>query len=141
MALAESCTGGLVSKMITDLAGSSDYFWGSVTSYSNESKMLFLGVKQATLQQYGAVSPETAREMATGIRSRAGVDYGIGITGIAGPDGGTENKPVGLVYIALADAEDCLVKEMRFVGGRDGIRALSARTALDILRRRILAKG
>lgn len=138
LALAESCTGGLISKMITDLAGSSDYFWGSVTSYSNESKMLFLGVKQATLEQYGAVSPETAREMAMGIRSRAGVDYGIGITGIAGPDGGSESKPVGLVYIALADGEDCLLKEMRFVGGRDGIRALSARTALDILRRRIL---
>ncbi|MGE5391315.1 MAG: competence/damage-inducible protein A [Deltaproteobacteria bacterium] len=138
LALAESCTGGLLAKMITDLAGSSNYFWGSVTSYSNEAKMLFLGVKEATLAQYGAVSPETAREMAMGIRDRAGVDYGIGITGIAGPDGGTERKPVGLVYIALADAKDCLVKEMRFVGGRDGIRMLSARTALDILRRRLI---
>jgi len=141
LAVAESCTGGLLSKMISDLAGSSEYFWGSVISYSNEAKRLFLGVQESTLEQYGAVSPETAREMAVGIRSRSGTDYGIGITGIAGPDGGTEAKPVGLVYIALADAEDCIVKEMRFVGGRDGIRMLSARTALDILRRRMLATG
>jgi len=141
LALAESCTGGLVSKMISDLPGSSRYFWGSAISYSNEAKGLFMGVQQSTLEQFGAVSPETAREMAIGIRNRAGVDYGIGITGIAGPDGGNEAKPVGLVYIALADAEDCIVKEMRFVGGRDGIRMLSARTALDILRRRILTKG
>jgi len=141
LALAESCTGGLLSKMISDLPGSSHYFWGSVISYSNEAKHRFLGVQESTLEQFGAVSPETAREMAIGIRRQAAADYGIGITGIAGPDGGTEAKPVGLVYIALADDEDCMVKEMRFVGGRDGIRKLSARTALDILRRRILSKG
>lgn len=141
LAMAESCTGGLLSKMISDLPGSSRYFWGSVISYSNEAKKLFLGVQETTLEQFGAVSPESAREMAMGIRSRAGTDYGIGITGIAGPDGGTETKPVGLVYIAVADADDCLVKEMRFISGRDGIRALSARTALDILRRRLQAKG
>ncbi|NLW91287.1 MAG: competence/damage-inducible protein A [Syntrophomonadaceae bacterium] len=141
VAVAESCTGGLLSKMITDLAGSSHYFWGAVISYSNEAKNLYLNVQNATIEKFGAVSSETAREMAMGIRNRTGVDYGIGITGIAGPEGGSETKPVGLVYIALADATDCIVKEMRFVGGRDGIRMLSARTALDILRRRILSKG
>lgn len=141
LAIAESCTGGLLSKMITDQPGSSQYFWGAVISYSNEAKQLFLGVQEATLEQFGAVSPETAREMARGVRSRAAADYGIGITGIAGPDGGSEAKPVGLVYIALADGEDCAVKEMRFLGGRDATRMLSARTALDILRRRILSKG
>lgn len=141
IALAESCTGGLLAKMISDLPGSSRYFWGSVTSYSNEAKQVFLGVKKETLEQFGAVSPETANEMATGIREKSGSDYGIAITGIAGPDGGTDTKPVGLVYIALADDKECQVKEMHFVGGRDGIRMLSARTALDILRRKLLSKG
>lgn len=137
VAVAESCTGGLLSKMLTDVAGSSRYFWGSVTSYSNEAKELFLGVKKATLEKHGAVSRETAAEMARGIREKAQSTYGIGITGIAGPDGGSADKPVGLVYIALADARNCRVKEMHFAGGRDGVRMLSAKTALDFLRKSI----
>lgn len=138
LALAESCTGGLLAQMITDIPGSSKYFWGSVTSYSNEAKMKFLGVNENTLARYGAVSRQTAEEMARGILNRAGVDYSLAITGIAGPDGGTEEKPVGLVYIAMASGDTCLVKEMHFAGCREAIRILSAKSALDILRRDLI---
>ncbi|MEN6349039.1 MAG: competence/damage-inducible protein A [Syntrophomonas sp.] len=135
LALAESCTGGLLAKMITDLPGSSGYFWGSVTSYSNEAKQMFLNVNENTLKKYGAVSETTAREMAIGILKKSGVDLALAITGIAGPDGGNDEKPVGLVYIALAYNDECRVKEMRFVGGREAVRILAAKTALDLLRR------
>ncbi|MGE5404609.1 MAG: competence/damage-inducible protein A [Candidatus Saccharibacteria bacterium] len=138
VAFAESCTGGLVSKLITDVPGSSDVLWGSVVSYSNEAKVKFLGVKPETLERYGAVSEQTAREMAEGIRKQAGSDFGIGITGIAGPGGGTEQKPVGLVYVVLADSSETLVKELHFLGGRDATRILTAKSALDWLRRKIL---
>lgn len=137
LSLAESCTGGLLAQMITDLPGSSECFWGSVTSYSNEAKVKFLGVKQDTLERYGAVSRETATEMAQGILKMSGTDYSLAITGIAGPGGGSDEKPVGLVYIALADKDGCTVKEMHFAGGRQSIRILSAKTALDMLRRRL----
>ncbi len=137
LAVAESCTGGLLAKTLTDIPGSSQYFWGSVTCYSNQAKERILGVSPATLEQYGAVSPQTAAEMARGIMTVSGADYGIAITGIAGPDGGTESKPVGLVYIALQDGQQCQIKEMHFVGGRDGTRILATKTALDLLRRRI----
>ena len=141
LAVAESCSGGLLAKMITDLPGSSQYFWGSVTSYSNEAKVKFLGVKEETLASYGAVSRETAEEMARGILSKAGCDFSLAITGIAGPDGGTREKPVGLVYIALATRDDCTVKEMHFAGGREVVRMLSAKTALDMLRRQLQYGG
>jgi len=136
LAVAESCSGGLLSKMITDLPGSSQYFWGGITSYSNAAKQLFLDVKNETLNTYGAVSQETAREMAQGIRQRAGADVALSITGIAGPDGGTD-KPVGLVYIGLAWLDGCEVKELRLGGGRDLIRIISAKSALDFLRRHL----
>lgn len=141
MALAESCSGGLLSKMITDIPGSSKYFWGAVTSYSNEAKMILLGVNEATLKEFGAVSSETATEMVRGIIEKSGVDLGLAITGIAGPDGGSEEKPAGLVYIALADAGSCWVKEMRFVGERDAVRILAAKSALDLLRRYLVYGG
>lgn len=137
LAVAESCTGGLLAKTLTDSPGSSQYFWGSVTCYSNQAKERLLGVSPETLEQYGAVSPQTAAEMARGIMAVSGADYGIAITGIAGPDGGTETKPVGLVFIALQDGQQCQVKEMHFVGGREGTRILATKTALDLLRRQI----
>lgn len=137
LAVAESCTGGLLGSFITDIPGSSQYFWGGVMSYSNDAKMQFMGVQSATLEQYGAVSSFAAEEMARGILKVSGADLGLSITGIAGPEGGTEEKPVGLVYIGLAYGDACQVKELRFVGPRDAIRKLSARSALDILRRHL----
>jgi competence/damage-inducible protein CinA C-terminal domain len=137
LAVAESCTGGLLGKMVTDLSGSSEYFWGGVISYSNESKQKLLGVRQNTLLQYGAVSPETAREMAEGVRTIAGTDAALAITGIAGPDGGSAEKPVGLVYIALAHDRGVEVKKLRLGLGRDFIRILAAKSALDLLRRQL----
>lgn len=141
VAFAESCTGGLLAKLVTDMPGSSNYFWGGAVSYANEAKVKLLGVSEATLEKFGAVSPETAREMAEGIRKRAGVDLGIGITGIAGPEGGSPEKPVGLVYIGLSDADKAMTKELRFVGGRESIRMLTAKSALDWLRRYLIGRG
>lgn len=135
VALAESCTGGMAAKMLTDIPGSSAVFWGGVVSYSNEAKTRILGVSDETLKRYGAVSPETAREMARGMRNLAGSTFGISLTGIAGPEGGTYEKPVGLVYLGMATAEGEETRELRLMGGRDGIRTLAARTALDWLRR------
>lgn len=138
VAVAESCTGGLLGKMITDISGSSRYFWGGVITYSNQAKQEMLGVRSETLNKYGAVSRETALEMARGVKSIADTDIGISITGIAGPDGGSREKPVGLVYIAVVGDNLEQVREMHFVGSRDGIRTLSAKSALDLLRLQIL---
>jgi nicotinamide-nucleotide amidase len=126
--------------MITDLPGSSNFFWGSVVSYSNQAKQVLVGVKEDTLQAYGAVSRETAAEMVVGIKNLSGVDVAVSITGIAGPDGGSDEKPVGLVYIGLALKGTVEVKEMRFVGDRSGIRTLAAKSALDLVRRRLLTE-
>lgn len=134
VSVAESCTGGLLGKMITDIPGSSRYFWGGVLTYSNQAKESLLGVNPATLQKYGAVSRETALEMAWGVKRLSGTDMGVAITGIAGPEGGSEEKPVGLVYIAVAGDNLEQVREMRFVGSRSAIRTLSAKSALDLLR-------
>ena len=133
--------GGLAAKLITDLPGSSEFFWGGAVSYANEAKMELLGVSESTLSEYGAVSPETAKEMARGIRERAGVDIGISITGIAGPGGGSSEKPVGLVYMGLADNREVKVKEQRFIGGREAVRILTAKSALDWLRRYLIGRG
>lgn len=137
LAVAESCTAGLLGTMITDIPGSSQYFWGGVISYSNEAKVRFLGVQESILEQYGAVSRQTAEEMARGILRAAGADLGLSITGIAGPEGGTEEKPVGLVYIGLAHGDNCTVKELHFVGPREANRKLAAKSALDLLRRHL----
>ena len=135
VALAESCTGGLMSKYITDEAGSSEFYWGSVISYSNEAKVKLLGVSEATLELHGAVSEATAEEMASGIKRVAGADLGLAITGIAGPAGGSDEKPVGLVYIGLAHRNGVLVKELRLGGERAAIRTLAAKAGLDMIRR------
>ena len=134
LAVAESCTGGLLGKMITDVSGSSRFFWGGVISYSNQAKQKVLGVKSVTLHDHGAVSRATALEMAQGVKRLAGTDWGVSITGIAGPDGGSKEKPIGLVYIAVVGDNLEQVREMHFVGSRDAIRMLSAKSALDLLR-------
>lgn len=118
IATAESCTGGLLAHTLTNLPGSSTYFKGGVVSYSNEVKVKVLGVKQETLERYGAVSEQTAREMAEGVRCLMEVDVAVATTGIAGPGGGTPEKPVGLVYIGLAIPEGVEVRRCLFTGDR-----------------------
>ena len=139
VATAESCTGGLMGKMLTDVPGSSDYYQGGVVCYSNRLKINFAGVDRTSLQRFGAVSEEVARQMAFGIRKSTGADFGLSVTGIAGPDGGTPEKPVGLVFIGLADDQDVQVRQERFPGSREAIRMRASRYALDWLRRKLLA--
>ncbi|MBO0723184.1 MAG: nicotinamide-nucleotide amidohydrolase family protein, partial [Blastocatellia bacterium] len=137
LATAESCTGGLLSGRITDIPGSSDYFLEGAVTYSNEAKTRQVGVPQKLIEEHGAVSEEVAKAMAEGTRERAGSTFGIGITGIAGPSGGTAERPVGLVYIALAGDMQTDVKKFLFPGDRQLIRTLSVNAALDMIRRRI----
>lgn len=137
LAVAESCTGGLLSQRLTSIAGSSDYFLGGVVCYSNELKVSLAGVSAATLAAHGAVSKEVAMALSDGIRRRAGATMGIGITGIAGPGGGSAEKPVGLVFIGLADAHGTVVKEFRFPGIRERIRYWASQMALEMIRRRV----
>lgn len=137
LATAESCTGGLVAHRLTNIAGSSAWFRGGVVAYANEAKVRDLGVSESILQTDGAVSAAVARAMAEGVRARFGTDLGLGITGIAGPGGGTAQKPVGLVYCAVADARGTDVKEHRFNGRRAIIKEWSAQMALDLVRRRL----
>lgn len=137
VALAESCTGGLATSRLTDIPGSSDYVERSVVVYSNRSKVELLGVGEELMAEHGAVSEPVAVAMATGIRDRARADVGVGITGIAGPGGGSERKPVGTVCIAVA-GRDTRVRTFRFPGGREMVKALSANTAIDMLRRLLL---
>src|SRR5262249_46190450 len=125
LATAESCTGGLLAGRITEVPGSSDYFLEGVVSYSNEAKVDLLGVPKTLLKNYGAVSEEVASAMAVGIRRLAGSTFGIGITGIAGPGGGSQEKPVGLVYIAMADDTTSVAQKFVFPGDRQFIRTLS----------------
>jgi nicotinamide-nucleotide amidase len=141
VAVAESCTGGLLGQRLTSIPGSSRVFPGGVIAYANEVKARELGVPPDVLAAKGAVSPEVARAMAVGVRARFGADYGIGVTGIAGPDGGTAEKPVGLVYVGMASAGGVDVKEFRFGGPRAIVREMSAQTALDLLRRALAGWG
>jgi nicotinamide-nucleotide amidase len=138
IAAAESCTGGLFTKRLTDTPGSSRYVERSFVTYSNEAKMQMIGVPPETLSAHGAVSAAVAEAMAVGARRTAGVDIGVGITGIAGPDGGSSEKPVGLVFIAVADEKGAAVRKLRFTGTRAAIRERSAQAALDMTRRRLL---
>ena len=138
LALAESCTGGLVSHNITTVPGSSDYFIGGVTAYSNQLKMALLNVNRKTLEKHGAVSPHTARAMASGVCKVTGADIGLSITGIAGPSGGSEEKPVGTVYFALDFKGECRDYLFHFSGQRDQIQILASQTALDLIRRKLL---
>ena len=138
LATAESCTGGLLSKRITDVPGCSDYYLGGVCSYASEVKMNVLGVKKETLDTVGAVSAETAEQMAAGVAKALGADIGVGITGIAGPGGGTEDKPTGLVYISVWYKGENFTRKTNSSFGRDRVRMQAASTALDMIRRHIL---
>jgi nicotinamide-nucleotide amidase len=140
LALAESCTGGLLAKRLTDIAGSSAYFKEGLITYSNESKERWLGVPESMLLEHGAVSEPVARKMAEGVRKIAGADYGLSVTGIAGPDGGTEDKPVGLVFVGLSDAGATFAERLdlsAWARSREAIRERSANRAFDLLRLRI----
>ncbi len=139
LAVAESCTGGLMSAHLTDVPGASEVFLGGVVSYSNEAKEHLIDVPHEMLIEHGAVSEEVARAMAEGVRARFGSDWGTGITGIAGPTGGTEEKPVGLVHWAIAGPDGVSAKHHVFLGDRTIIRVWSLNATLDLLRRRLLA--
>ncbi|PHU41480.1 damage-inducible protein CinA [Pseudobutyrivibrio ruminis] len=133
VATAESCTGGLIASSIVDIAGASDCFNEGYITYSNEAKMRNLSVKESTLMQYGAVSTQTAKEMAMGVRKKARADFGIASTGIAGPGGGSPEKPVGLVYIACAYNDKCQVRQLNLSGDRSQVRHQAADEALQLL--------
>ena len=133
VAVAESCTGGLIAATITSVAGASGYFLGGVVSYSNHAKVAFLDVPQDMLEAHGAVSAQVAGAMAAGARARFAADLAIGITGIAGPEGGSEEKPVGLTYVGLAGAEATDVRRFVFEGDRTGNREAGTRSALEWL--------
>jgi nicotinamide-nucleotide amidase len=140
ISFAESCTGGKIASAITDIAGSSLYFKSSVVTYSNESKLKILGVKEKTLKNFGAVSEETAKEMARGILNLSGSDYAFSVTGIAGPGGGSKDKPVGLVYVGFADNKKTESFKFNFVGTRKDIRDKTVNTILDCLRKKLIEK-
>ncbi|HCC54119.1 MAG TPA: competence protein [Desulfobulbaceae bacterium] len=134
VAVAESCTGGLIAHSLTRISGSSAYFQGGVVAYSNALKERLLGVNREIILRCGAVSAETAQAMAEGMRRVAGVDYALSVTGIAGPAGGTEDKPVGTIYFALASPDKTRVFLFHFSGERGQVQALASQTALDLLR-------
>ena len=133
LAIAESCTGGLVSDRITNVSGSSDYFRMGLVTYSNKIKEDILDVPGKLLKKYGAVSKEVALKMAKEVRRLANANIGVGITGIAGPGGGTKTKPIGLVYIALVTNNKKIVKEFRFKGSRRNIKLQASQAALNLI--------
>ena len=132
LATVESCTGGLVAHLITEVPGSSDYFAGGLVTYSNELKMRLVDVPLEVLEAHGAVSAQVARSMADGARRRLEVDIAVAVTGVAGPDGGTAAKPVGLTYIAIADADGDDVQRFLWDADRTGNKRLSAAAALEL---------
>jgi nicotinamide-nucleotide amidase len=138
LAVAESCTGGLISNRLTQIAGSSDYFQGGIVAYSNRAKSETLKVPEELLKQEGAVSGPVAEKMAANIRQISSATLGLAVTGIAGPGGGSEEKPVGTVFIALADSKGSVSKNYRFWGDREQIRIITAHTAIDWVRRYFL---
>lgn len=141
VALAESCTGGLIGHRLTQVPGSSAYFDRGIVCYSNGAKMELLGVPASLLEKHGAVSAAVAAAMANGIRERSGTDIGLSVTGIAGPAGGTSTKPVGLVFVGLDVGEgETVTKEFRFHGDRHVIKQRSSQAALDMLRRRLIGR-
>jgi PncC family amidohydrolase len=139
LSLAESCTGGYVSSLITDIPGSSSYFLGAVVSYSNEVKQELLNVDGALIKDKGAVSAQVAEAMASGIRRAIGSDIGAGITGIAGPSGGTEQKPVGVAYIGFDNGKDRKTRELRCEGTRGEIKEKFAQALLEFILENIQA--
>jgi nicotinamide-nucleotide amidase len=138
VAFAESCSGGLVSHRLTNVPGSSAYFHGAVLAYADAAKINLLGVKPETITLHGSVSEETAREMAAGVRERLGTNIGVAVTGIAGPGGGTPEKPVGTVFLALAADGMLVARKYQLWGNRDWIKTLAAQLALDWVRRSLL---
>jgi PncC family amidohydrolase len=141
IATVESCTGGLVAHVITEVPGSSAYFVGGYVTYSNDLKHTAAGVPIEILLAHGAVSAQTAMAMATGGRERIGADVAVGVTGIAGPDGGTDAKPVGLTYVAVADEVGVAVRRFQWSGDRTENKRLSAAAALELLIERVDAAG
>jgi PncC family amidohydrolase len=133
LAVAESCTGGLISDMITDVPGSSGYFLAGLVTYGDRSKMELLGVSEASLIRYGAVSAQVVKEMAEGARAATGADIGLSATGIAGPGGGNNEKPVGLVHFALSHGGKMLHQQRMFSGDRRGVKRAASEHALGML--------
>lgn len=141
MSIAESCSSGFVSYTLTSVPGSSFYFNGSVVAYQNEAKVNLLGVKKETLEQFGAVSEQTAREMAEGVRKKFHSTYGLSTTGVAGPGGGSAEKPVGLVYIAITNGEQTIVKKLNLTKDRDTNIRYTASAILNLFRQTLATKG
>jgi nicotinamide-nucleotide amidase len=139
LALAESCTGGFIANQVTNVPGASKMFRGGIVAYSNAAKEKFLGVRSATLKKFGAVSENVAREMAEGAREKFGADFAIAVTGIAGPGGGTKSKPVGTVFIALADAFETVVERKLNSYERETFKQLTAQQALEMLRIKLVS--
>ncbi len=137
IAIAESCTGGMIAARITAVPGSSAYFGLGVVTYSNEAKMKLLGVPSPMLAMYGAVSEEVARAMAEGVRKLSGADLALSVTGIAGPEGGTAEKPVGTVFIGLAAENFCHAERRSFTGDRSAVRNATVEAALLLIRQNI----
>lgn len=133
LAVAESCTGGKISAAITSVPGSSKVFMGGLVSYSNTAKCDMLGVSAGLIEEHGAVSEEVALQMAAGARQRFGADFGLSVTGIAGPNGGTPEKPVGLVYVGLADSKSSMVSKLNLTGNRDEIQLETVAAALNLI--------
>jgi nicotinamide-nucleotide amidase len=138
VATAESCTGGLLSSALTEVPGSSAWFRGGLVCYANDLKTRLGGVPEEILRAHGAVSEPVARALAAGARTACSADFGIGVTGVAGPDGGTAEKPVGTVYVALRDSVAGRAVKLDWPGDRDLIRRRAVSVALDLLRRRLL---
>ena len=137
LATAESCTGGLVAHLITEVPGSSDYFSGGIVTYANDVKIGLVDVPADVLEAHGAVSAQVARAMAEGVRRRLSVDLAVAVTGVAGPDGGTAAKPVGLTYVAVADADGGDVRRFVWDSDRSGNKRLSAAAALELVLSRL----
>jgi nicotinamide-nucleotide amidase len=138
IAVAESCTGGLIAKRLTDIPGSSNYFLGGVVCYCNQSKIDLLGVEPELLASHGAVSSEVACAMAAGVRRRFASSYGLSVTGIAGPSGGSPEKPVGLVYLGWDNGSEVISQRAQFTSDREGIRHWAAQTALNLIRKALI---
>jgi nicotinamide-nucleotide amidase len=142
LALAESCTGGLLAARVTELAGSSDYFKGAIVAYSNDVKVALAAVPRELIERHGAVSEEVADALADGARTQLDADVGVGVTGVAGPGGGTEAKPVGLVWISVAGpGEERLTRSVNLPGGRFDVRDRATTVAMHLLRRALLAQA